>query len=725
MNAVIPFASSKPNIASLVLPTFIRKRTRELVDFNADKISGAIEKAVAATGIDIDVDRATYDILQVISTTTQNNNTILTVEEIQDIVEDTLVDYNKSLARAYVKYRTEQTISRANNSTFLTRIVGDYLDQSDWRVNENSNMSLSVQGLHNHISSEVQKQYALEHWYEGKIADAHRSGDLHIHDLGMLATYCVGWDLKSFLLEGFTGVDGKLKCKAPSHFTTALDQTVQFLYTMQGESSGAQAISSLDTLMAPFIRQDGLGYKEVLRAVRSFVFSLNVSTRVGFQTPFTNVTLDLTCPKSMQEEAVVIGGKYHEEWMYGDFQEEMDMFNRAFAEVMGAGDASGQILSFPIPTYNIGPDFDWNNPNYEGIWKMTGKYGIPYFTNYVNSDLDPDDSRSMCCRLRLDLTELRRRSGGLFGSGSLTGSVGVVTINMPRLGYLSNAHGVTEEEKLAFFYDQLDILMCLARDSLVIKRQKIEEMTDGGFYPYCKFYLKDIKARMGSYWKNHFSTIGLIGMHEACINLGFGGIHTEKGKEFATRCLNHMRDMLQMFQASTGDMFNLEATPAEGVSYRLFKADRERYNMVGLGTHYTNSTHLPVNYTSDLFTALEHQSSLQELYTGGTVLHGFIGAEITDIEKVKYLIKTSFENFKLPYLSITPTFSVCKNHGYLTGEQHVCPQCQSDTLVYSRVVGFLRPVRDYNIGKKAEFKDRKVYDVEETIHHTEIKCQCV
>ena len=577
--------------------------------------------------------------------------------------------------------------------------------------------------------------------------------------------------------------------------------------------------------------------------------------------------MDLTCPSHMREEAVIIGGKMHDEWVYGDFQAEMDMINMAFAEVMLEGDAIGQILSFPIPTYNITKDFDWSNPAYEGIWKMAGKYGIPYFTNYINSDLDPEDARSMCplpldtkiivkpisrdevytmtlediihhqakigdtqklsdclmvrykgewslitaltqhkmsvvvfgvdgkdevkmgrrhlqtivrdgvwmdvpaesvwcgdmfpyenfetgeitlhkvlvahhhphdeveylwclevnnedhrftlasglithnCRLRLDLTELRRRGGGLFGSGGLTGSIGVVTINMPRIGYLADS---SED----YFFEMLNEMMDLARDSLVIKRQKmVEPYTEQGLYPYCKFYLRDIKARLGSYWANHFSTIGLLGMHEACLNMGLGGIQTEEGKAFAKRVLNHMRERLMHYQAETGDMFNLEATPAEGVSYRMFRADQERYNMELVGTHYTNSTHLPVSHTADLFEALEHQSDLQELYTGGTVLHGFIGAEITNTEVAKELIRSAFTQFKLPYLSLTPTFSICQSHGYLTGEQSVCPHCGDDTLVYSRVVGFLRPVSAWNDGKKAEFKDRKVYDVNASLMH--------
>lgn len=412
----------------------------------------------------------------------------------------------------------------------------------------------------------------------------------------------------------------------------------------------------------------------------------------------------------MQEEAVIYRGERIDA-AYGDFQEEMNMFNRAFAEVMLEGDGSGQILSFPIPTYNITRDFDWNNPAYENIWKMAGKYGIPYFTNYVNSDLDPDDARSMCCRLRLRLDELRRRGGGLFGSGSLTGSVGVVTINMPRLGYLSK----TKEE----FYQELDHLMDLARDSLVSKRMHVEELTDLGMFPYCRNYLSAIKGRLGGYWKNHFSTIGLLGMHECCINMGMGGIQTEEGRAFAMEVLLYMRERLTQYQIETGDMFNLEATPAEGVSYRMFKEDASRYHMEGVGDHYTNSTHLPVDHTSDLFAALDHQSELQELYTGGSVLHGFIGSEIEDPEKVKWIIRTAFNNYKLPYLSITPTFSTCTEHGYIAGEHSECPHCGKETLIYSRVVGFYRPVSAYNVGKKKEFSHRKTYDAsDENLAHS-------
>ncbi|NPA58713.1 MAG: ribonucleoside triphosphate reductase [Aquificae bacterium] len=592
-----------------------------------------------------------------------------------------------------------------------TELVENYLKQLDWRVYENSNTTYSLQGLNFYISSEITKEYWLTRVYREEIANAHREGDFHIHDLQNLSVYCVGWDLYDLLTTGFRGAYGKAESKPPKHLSSALGQIVNFLYTLQGEAAGAQAFSNFDTLLAPFVRYDNLSYKQVKQAIQEFIFNLNVPTRVGFQTPFTNLSFDLKAEKSpYADQYVVIGGQIQKE-KYGDFQKEMDMINRAFFEVMGEGDASGRIFTFPIPTYNITEDFDWDNPAYDKLWEMTGRYGIPYFANFVNSDLDPNDARSMCCRLRLDVRELRKRGGGLFGANPLTGSIGVVTINLPRLGYLSK----NEEE----FMDRLNYLLELAKESLETKRKFLEELTEKGLYPYSKFYLRSIKAQTGEYWKNHFSTIGIIGMNEACINLFGESIADKRGKEFAEKVLDFINQKLVKFQLETGNNYNLEATPAEGTAYRLAKLDKSKYPDItvaneenyrnGASPYYTNSTHLPVNYCEDPIFLLEHQDSLQTRYTGGTVIHFFLGENISDGEAVKNFVKMVCENYRLPYFTLTPTFSICPGHGYISGEHHTCPECGEETEVYSRIVGYFRPVRNWNNGKKEEFKDRKGY----------------
>ena len=589
------------------------------------------------------------------------------------------------------------------------RLVDGYLKKLDWQVRENSNMTYSVQGLNNYISANVCKNYWLNKIYTEKIRNAHENGDLHIHDLNMISVYCVGWDLKDLLLEGFTGVEGKIKCAPPKHFRTALGQAVNFLYTMQGESAGAQAFSNFDTLLAPFIRYDGLDYSQVKQAMQEFIFNLNVPTRTGFQTPFTNITMDLTVPSYYAHQAVIIGGELKEE-TYGEFQHEMNMLNRAYFEIMMQGDYSGQVFTFPIPTYNITKDFDWDNPQLDGLWEMTAKYGIPYFSNFVNSDMKPEDARSMCCRLRIDNRELEYRGGGLFGSNPLTGSIGVVTINLPRIGYLSK----NEEE----FYRLLSEQMEIAKDSLEIKRKVLENYTDKNLYPYTKFYLRDIKSRHGEFWKNHFSTIGLVGMNEACKNFLNKDIGTEEGKEFALKVMDFMRDKIREFQIHTGHNYNLEATPAEGTSYRLAKIDRNRFSSCNFANsglknakrpYYSNSTQLPVNYTNDLFEMLNHQDDLQTKYTGGTVVHIFAGERVFDINVIKNLVKKICENYRLPYFTFSPTFSTCPTHGYISGEHFECPQCGEKCEVFSRVVGYIRPVNQWNEGKAAEFQDRKTF----------------
>ena len=591
------------------------------------------------------------------------------------------------------------------------KLVDDYLKQLDWQVKENSNMTYSVQGLNNYISSAISKNYWLNKIYTPEIKYAHENGDIHIHDLNLISTYCVGWDLKDLLMEGFTGVDGKIKCAPAKHFRTALGQIVNFLYTMQGEAAGAQAFSNFDTLLAPFVKYDKLEYAQVKQAMQEFVFNLNVPTRTGFQTPFTNITMDMTVPSYYADHPVIIGGELMED-TYKEFQHEMNLINKAYFEIMMQGDCTGKVFTFPIPTYNVTKDFDWDNPELEGLWEMTAKYGIPYFSNFINSDMNPEDARSMCCRLRIDNRELEYRGGGLFGSNPLTGSVGVVTINMPRIGYLAKNE--------AEFFRMLCRNMELARESLEIKRKVIEDYTDKNLYPYTKFYLRDIKARHGSYWKNHFSTIGLVGMNEACENLTGKNIGTDEGREFALKVMDYMRNMISNFQKETGNNYNLEATPAEGTTYRLARLDKQKFDAIkcanqheyenGAKPLYTNSTQLPVNYTDDIFELLDKQDELQTKYTGGTVVHIFAGERVYDTKVVKNLVKKVCENYKLPYFTFSPTFSICPEHGYVAGEHFTCPDCGSACEVFSRVVGYISPVNQWNEGKKEEFAMRKTFD---------------
>ena len=590
-------------------------------------------------------------------------------------------------------------------------LIDKYLENLDWKVNENSNMGYSLQGLNNYVSAEITKTYWLDKIYTSKIGQAHKEGDLHIHDLNLLSVYCVGWDLTDLLQEGFTGVAGKVASKPAKHFRSALGQVVNFFYTLQGEAAGAQAFSDFDTLLAPFIRVDKLSYKEVKQAIQEFVFNVNVPTRVGFQTPFTNITLDLECPKHMADNPVIIGGEM-QDTTYGEYQEEMNMLNKALLEVLSEGDANGRVFTFPIPTVNITKDFNWDNPVIESLWEASAKYGIPYFSNFINSDMDPEDARSMCCRLRIDNRQLEYRGGGLFGSNPMTGSVGVVTINLPRLALKSK----NEKE----FFKGLAELMDMAKDSLETKRKVLERLTDANLYPYTKFYLRNIKQRFNQYWKNHFSTIGLIGTNEAALNLLGVDIGTEKGKAFAEKTLDFMRDRLVEYQKETGNNYNLEATPAEGTTYRLAQLDKASFpdrahfaNGIGAEVKcpfYTNSSHLPVNYTDDLFELMDLQDNLQTKYTGGTVIHFFLGERMDDPQTLKKLVKTICENYKLPYFTFSPSFSICKNHGYIVGEHPECPNCGESTEVYSRVVGFLRPVSQWNKGKQAEFEMREHYD---------------
>lgn len=691
---------------------YIKKRDGRKVKFNDRKIMSAIERAGLETGefAEAEADKLTKKVLA--RAEKELTEKVPGVEQIQDIVEEVLLSSRyKKTAKAYIIYRDQHKKLREITDAAHLDLMDQYLSRLDWRVNENSNMGYSLQGLNNYIASEVSKTYWLNKVYTPEIGRLHRSGDMHIHDLNLLSVYCVGWDLQDLLRSGFTGVQNKISSKPAKHFRAILGQVVNFFYTLQGEAAGAQAFSNFDTLLAPFIKYDKLSYDEVKQSLQEFVFNVNVPTRVGFQTPFTNITLDLECPSYMKGQPVVIGGEL-QDTNYGDHQEEMNMFNRALLEVLTEGDASGRVFTFPIPTYNITKDFNWDNPVIENLWEASAKYGIPYFSNFVNSDMSPEDARSMCCRLRIDNRQLEYRGGGLFGSNPMTGSVGVVTINLPRLALKSK----DETE----FRKGLDYLMEKAKESLEVKRKTLEVLTDKNLYPYTKFYLRDIKKRFGVYWKNHFSTIGLIGMNEAALNLLGADIGSDTGKEFAERTLDYMRNRLVEFQKETGNNYNLEATPAEGTTYRLARIDKADFpetahfaNGIGAAVEhpfYTNSTHLPVNYTDDLFELLDLQDELQTKYTGGTVIHFFLGERMANAKTLKGLVKKICDNYRLPYFTFSPSFSICRNHGYLLGEQAHCPKCNEPCEVYSRVVGFLRPVEQWNKGKQAEFAMREHYD---------------
>jgi ribonucleoside-triphosphate reductase len=692
----------------------IKKRDGRIVEFDSSKITEAIAKAGKATGefTGRDAKKLTLRVLTLAHEL--RLGPVPEVEEIQDIVERVLLDstYYKT-AKAYIIYREQHAQIRNIATMVNVDLVEHYIKKLDWKIKENSNMCYSLQGLNNYISSDVTSEYWLNKIYPPQIRKAHKSGELHIHDLSLLSVYCVGWDLKDLLRQGFRGVEGKVESAPPKHLRSALGQIVNFFYTLQGEAAGAQALSNFDTLLAPFVRFDQLTYNEVKQALQEFVFNINIPTRVGFQTPFTNITLDLFVSPLLKNQPVVHGGIENHDYTYSDFQPEMDLINKAFAEVMMAGDSKGRVFTFPIPTYNITADFDWDNPNLDLIWQMTGKYGIPYFSNFVNSDMKPEDARSMCCRLRLDNRELLKRGGGLFGANPLTGSIGVVTLNLPRIGYEAS----NREE----FFRILKERTVLAIESLTIKRKVLEKFTERNLYPYSKHYLSEIKKGSGLYWKNHFSTIGIVGMNEACLNFMGEDIASEEGRAFALEVMDYLRAFLAEEQEQSGDIFNLEATPAEGTSYRLCLLDKKRYPDIicsneadyhdGAAPYYTNSTHLPVNYTQDIFKTLQLQDDLQTKYTGGTVLHIFLGEQVTDINTIKTFIRKTANNFRLPYFTLSPTFSVCPSHGYLKGEQKTCEHCDQETEVYARVVGYLRPVKQWNDGKQAEFRMRKMFKV--------------
>ena len=684
----------------------VRKRDGRLTEFDLSRISVAVTKAFVATKTPQNPDIINLLTLQVTADFAPKvKDGEISVEDIQDSVEAVLQRSGYApVAKAYILYRKNREKLREIRSTMLDykKLVDDYLKVSDWRVKENSTVTYSVGGLILSNSGAITANYWLSEIYDEEIANAHRNAEMHIHDLSMLTGYCAGWSLKQLISEGLGGVTGKITSAPAKHLATLCNQMVNFLGIMQNEWAGAQAFSSFDTYLAPFVRTDNLSYTEVKHCIESFIFGVNTPSRWGTQAPFTNITLDWTVPPDLAAQPCIVGGKQMD-FTYGDCKKEMDMINKAFIEVMIEGDAEGRGFQYPIPTYSITRDFDWSETeNNRLLFEMTAKYGTPYFSNYINSDMEPSDVRSMCCRLRLDLRELRKKSGGFFGSGESTGSVGVVTINMPQIAYLSS-----DEND---FFKRLDKLMDIAARSLKIKRTTVEKLMDAGLYPYTKRYL-------GSF-NNHFSTIGLVGMNEAGLNakwLNMELTYTET-QDFAVRVLNHMRERLSDYQEQYGDLYNLEATPAESTAYRLAKHDKARYPDIITanenGTpYYTNSSHLPVGYTEDVFSALDIQDKLQPLYTSGTVFHTFLGEKLPDWKSAAALVRKIAENYELPYYTLSPTYSVCANHGYLAGEQSVCPKCGNKTEVYSRITGYYRPVQNWNDGKSQEFLDRKTYSV--------------
>ncbi len=683
------------------------KRDGEVAEFGLSKITEAIKKAFKATGNDY-----SNEILELLSlrVTADFQKKLkdghITVEEIQDSVEHVLEQAGYTeVAKAYILYRKQREKIRNMNNTILNykEVVDSYVKVEDWRVKENATVTYSVGGLILSNSGAVTANYWLSEVYDQEIADAHRNADIHLHDLSMLTGYCAGWSLKQLLLEGLGGIPGKITSSPAKHLSVLCNQMVNFLGIMQNEWAGAQAFSSFDTYLAPFVKADGLAYPEVKKCIESFIYGVNTPSRWGTQSPFSNITLDWTVPDDMAELPAIVGGKQMD-FKYKDCKKEMDMVNKAFIETMIEGDANGRGFQYPIPTYSITKDFDWSETeNNRLLFEMTAKYGTPYFSNYINSDMQPSDVRSMCCRLRLDLRELRRKTGGFFGSGESTGSVGVVTINMPRLAYLSR------DEK--DFYRRLDHMMDLSARSLKTKREVISKLMEGGLYPYTKRYLGN--------FDNHFSTIGLVGMNEAGLNakwLKKDMTHKET-QEFTKHVLNHMRERLADYQEMYGDLYNLEATPAESTTYRFAKHDKERYpDIITAGgecgtPYYTNSSHLPVDYTSDIFDALDIQDDLQTLYTSGTVFHAFLGEKLPDWRAAAKLVRSIAENYKLPYYTMSPIYSICKEHGYLVGEHFTCPVCGQEAEVYSRITGYYRPVKNWNAGKTQEYKNRMSYDV--------------
>ena len=701
------------------------KRDGKLVSFDIQKISDAIKQAFEACQKEYNQDIIDFLALKVTADfASKIEDGKISVENIQDSVESVLIRAGyDDVSKAYIIYRRQREKIRNLNATMVDykEIINNYLNVNDWRVKENSTVTYSVGGLILSNSGAVTANYWLSEIYDDEIGNAHRNADIHIHDLSMLTGYCAGWSLKQLIQEGLGGVPGKITSSPASHLSTLCNQMVNFLGIMQNEWAGAQAFSSFDTYLAPFVKVDNLTYKEVKQCIQSFIYGVNTPSRWGTQSPFTNITLDWTVPNDLAELNCIVGGK-EMDFKYKDCKKEMDMINRAFIEIMIEGDANGRGFQYPIPTYSITRDFDWSETeNNKLLFEMTAKYGTPYFSNYINSDMEPSDVRSMCCRLRLDLRELRKKSGGFFGSGESTGSVGVVTINMPRIAYLAKDE--------ADFYARLDRMMDISARSLHVKRTVITKLLDSGLYPYTKRYL-------GTF-NNHFSTIGLVGMNEVGLNAKWLGedLTHEKTQNFTKDVLNHMRERLSDYQEQYGDLYNLEATPAESTAFRLAKHDLKHYPDIitagrgeGETPYYTNSSHLPVGYTEDIFSALDVQDELQTLYTSGTVFHAFLGEKLPDWKAAANLVRKIAENYRLPYYTMSPTYSVCKNHGYIAGEEYTCPDCGEKTEVYSRITGYYRPVQNWNDGKSQEFKDRKVYDISNSkLTHEGVKeetCDC-
>jgi ribonucleoside-triphosphate reductase len=698
-----PLRTDQPAVAAV--PSRIRKRDGQIVAFDVDKILSAVRRAGAATG-EFGEDEAWLLTAQAVKVLSHRFiGQIPDIERIQDIVEQALVSANHfRTMRAYSVYREQRARLREDKKTVVdvATSINEYLDRQDWRVSANANQGYSLGGLILNVSGKVVANYWLSHVYPPEVGAAHRDGDVHIHDLDMLCGYCAGWSLRMLLTEGLNGVPGKVEAKPPKHLSSAVGQIVNFLGTLQNEWAGAQAFSSFDTYMAPFIRKDALGYEDVRQCIQELIYNLNVPSRWGTQTPFTNLTFDWTCPEDLAKDHPVIGGE-EMPFTYGDLQVEMDMINRAYIEVMTAGDAKGRVFTFPIPTYNITKDFPWESPNVDILFEMTAKYGLPYFQNFLNSDLTPNMVRSMCCRLQLDLRELLKRGNGLFGSAEQTGSVGVVTINCARLGF---THRGDEAGLLA----RLDSLLDIARTSLEIKRKEITRRMDAGLFPYTKRYLGSLR--------NHFSTIGVNGVNEMIRNFTNGAedLTTESGHAMAVRLLDHVRARMTEFQEETGHLYNLEATPAEGTTYRFAREDKKRYPAIlQAGTpekpYYTNSSQLPVGFTDDPFEALSRQEELQRKYTGGTVLHLYMGERISSAEACKKLVQRALSGFALPYVTVTPTFSICDIHGYLDGEHVTCPTCKAEgheqaCEIWTRVMGYYRPKSAFNVGKQGEYEDR-------------------
>lgn len=693
----------------------IRKRDGKLVPYDNYKIANAIFKAIEATGgndfgLALSLAKNVDDAIG----KKFHPKSIPAVEELQDLVEKVLIEFgHATVAKSYILYREQHRRIRSTKDLVvdIESTMNGYLDKADWRVLENSNVNYSLGGLILHNSGTITANYWLENIYGHDISMAHRNGNVHIHDLSMFSGYCAGWSLRQLITDGLGKVKNKISSKPPNHLSTLVQQMVSFLGILQNEWAGAQAFSSFDTYLAPFVRVDNLSYSEVKQHIQSFVFGVNTPSRWGSQAPFTNITLDWTVPDDLRDQPAIVGGKPLEK-TYGEFQTEMDMINKAFLEVLLEGDADGRGFSYPIPTYNITRNFNWDSDNARLLFKMTGKYGTPYFQNFMNSNLDPSDVRSMCCRLQLDKRELRNRGGGLFGSDEFTGSIGVVTINLPRIGYLS-----TSREN---YFRQIDHYMDIARDSLEIKRKVISKLMDQGLFPYTKRYLR--------HWNNHFSTIGLIGMNESVLNFLGKDLTCQSSMNFAMEVLTYMRERLTMYQQETGHLYNLEATPGEGTSYRLARIDRAKFSRMSIpggdSPYYTNSTQLPVNATDDLFEALDKQNEIQGLYTGGTVFHAYLGESIDDYTVCRKLVQDIATNYKIPYFTISPTFAICESHGYLKGEQYTCPDCGEETEVYARIVGYYRPVQNWNPGKKEEFSERSVFDLT-TTKNVEIKQETI